>query len=272
MKRSHLAAFCLAVAVTATASAEEAEPKRILDFELRRLERVAEKFELPAEKLAALKAVATEHDAARRSQLEALAGELVALDEAVDSGADPLPALEALDTRRKAMRATRVARMDALGAVFSDHQKLKIVAKMHDRRHKHRKGRMGKFFRKHISTLMVKVLGIDQATFDTTKDYVQSRKPLREALKSEFEGIRNEVKEYLDAGEEDPAKATLLVARLKDFREKIHEHTDEGFAGAKEVLTPAQRAELTTKVVAGVRKLMGFATYFWDVEEMKLFL
>lgn len=274
MKRSHLAGLCLVAVAATTAFAEEAEPKRILDFELRRLERIADKFELPPEKREALKATLSEHDVLRRAQLEALAGELAALDEVVDAGGDPLPALEALDTRRRTMRSTRTARMDALGDVFSDHQKLKIAAKMHMRRKKHQegRGRMGKFLRKHIGTVMVKILGVEQGTFDTVKDYVQSRKPERQALKSEFKGIAQEVKAYLDSGEEDPAKASLLVARLKDFREKVHGTIDEGFAGAKEVLTPAQRAELTTKVVAGARKLMGIASYFWDVEEMKLFL
>lgn len=274
MKRSHLAAFCLAAAVTAAASAEEAEPKRILDFELRRVERIADRLDLPARKREALQAALSEHDVLRRAQLEALAGELVNLDEVVDSGGDPLPALEALEARRKAMRDLWVARMDALGDVFSDHQKLKIVAKLHLERRRHHEGggRMGKFVRKHIGTLMVKILGVDQGTFDVVKDYVKSRKPERQALKAEFQGVAREVKAYLDAGEEDPARAALLVARLKDFRAKVHETVDAGFAGAKQVLTPAQRAELTTKVVAGVRKLMGFASYFWDVEEMKLFL
>lgn len=276
MKRSHLAAFALAATVTAFATAEEAaEPKRILDFELRRLERMAEKFEVPAEKRAALAATLKEHDAARRANLEALAGELAALDEAVDAGADPLAALETLDARRKAMRDARVAKMDAMGDHFTEHQKLKLLARMH-RAREERAGpfrqRVGGFLKKHAGTVAVKILGVEQATFDAAKAYFESGKTERQALKAEFEGIRPEIKAYLETGEVDEARAAQLVARLKDFRAKVHDAIDAHLAGAKEALTPAQRAEITTKVVAGVRKLVGLATYFWDVEELKLFL
>lgn len=322
--RRHLSLALLAAAATSTVAL--AAPQRILDFEQRFLDRMAEKVSMPAETKQGLEKVLQEYDAQRKEKLRTLADTLKDLTRANaaegSSEASLAPLLEKLEASRTDLRDMRLAKREELGSFFTDTQKLRFLHRMHRRHHggpghhagmddqapghhqdgdhenphhpegkrrdgKHHfrgdgprrgphghgpKGKIRAFVRKHLPTLATKVLGIEQATVDTIRATIESRKPLRDEMRQEMRALGKKISQHLRSDEPDAETSRILLIQAKELHQKGMSIKEGALEELRTKLSVKQRADLVTKVFWGVQKLGGFASYFYDIEELKYFL
>jgi hypothetical protein len=160
-----------------------------------------------------------------------------------------------------------------MGSFFSDTLKLRFVDKMAQRHAKRPgKGKIRTLLQKYLPTLLTKVLGIDQATVDTLKATFESRKPVREELRTSFQELHAQIQAHLQSETPDEEASRLLVIQLKELHQKALQAKEDGLQEIRSKLSVKARAELVAKLFGGAQKLGTFASYFVDIEELKFFL
>lgn len=279
-RRQALVPLALALALPLAASAA---PKKLLELETQRLEKVAARKGFSDPRKAALQEVLIEHDQARAPHLVELAKSLKELE------ADPkkAEALERFDSAKEALAQLRSERFDSFGDKFSTPEKLRWLRQHLPRMAKLGaslemdpatpkpdagfRERLGKWMRRSVPGFLTKVVGLDPKTVEAGKLAFQGfQKARKKELKAEFESLVQAVKALPEeAPEEEQAK---VVARAKDLKAKHRALAQEHLSKFQAELGPEARAQAITKTYQAAKKLLYLVSFFVEIEEAKLFL
>lgn len=265
----------LGALLAAGAVAGEGDPTRILDFELKFLAKAAEKHGFPADGVAKAKAIFEKHDAIRREQLKTLAETLKELETTQAAGPEDAAKLEPLVAElvaaRKSCVAAHQAKRQELEGLLSDKAKLKLMSRFLDREGPGKGERFAWIAKKLARGFMLHIAGLGEAKADELIAYVEAKKAEREALRTEWNQVRTEVK-AIAASDPDDAQAAVAIARLKAFREKVKAHVEAGIAGAEAKLSIPERAKLASALYRTAKSIGGLFFKARAIEEVRWFL